>query len=209
MRRAARVLHRRRVRAGAGVAELLVWLGLAAAAAAVAGVATRRAVTRASAVTTARAFAGELRLRRSQAIGRARSVGLAVTPRRGSWWVSVYEDGDGDGIRADDVARGTDPRRYGPVPFSARFGSARPGFLPGLRDLESPPPSGRALGELVDPVRFGSADVITFGPRGHARNGTLYLTDGRERQLAVVLHGASARVRVWEYDAVGRCWRSR
>jgi hypothetical protein len=172
-----------------------------------AGTGARGALRRQEAPRGARRLVSEVRLRRSQAIGTARTLGLVFQRKAGAWRVSLCADGNGDGIGADDVRKGRDPLLDGPQPFSERYGGAAPGFHPSLESLTSPPPASEPLRSLDDPVRFGSADVITFNPRGQVSSGTLYLTDGRERQLAVVVYGATARVRVWEYDLRSRRWR--
>jgi hypothetical protein len=177
----------------------LVVLAVAALLAASGTLAVRRQISRQQPVAAARRFASELRLRRSEAIARARRQGLVFEEMAGEWLVSLHEDGDGDGLRADDRRRGRDPLREGPMVFERRYGALGPGFLPALEELSSPPPSSRPLGDLSDPVRFGRGDVVSFSPRGSATPGTLYLHDGDLRQLAVVVHGGSSRVRIWEW----------
>lgn len=202
----------RRVRAAAGqtLVGALVVLLLGALLLGAGTLAVRRQVARAEPVAAARAFASELRLRRSQAIARARRLGLVFEQRAdGGWRVAVHEDGDGDGLRASDRASGRDPLLEGPWDFRVRFGALGPGFLAGLPGLPSPPPSSRPLPDLEDPVRFGRGDVLSFSPRGTTTAGTLYLTDGHERQLAVVVAGASARVRIWEWLGPDEGWRRR
>ena len=187
--------------------ESVVALGVVASLAAVTSVARQRSLQRREAPTTARRAASERRLRRSQAVGRANAVGIALRRRGATWFVSAHEDGDGDGIRTDDMNRGID-RRIGDVQrFDDRYGEASPGFLPDLESLRSPPPVSQLLADLDDPVRFGRSDVISCGPRGTMTSGTLYMTDGRERQLALVVYGATGRLRLWEYDAARGAWR--
>jgi len=197
-------------RRGASSPSVLVALAVAALAAGAASVAVRRHVARQRVVVSAQGFVSELRLRRMQAIAGARRLGLAFERAEdGSWLVALHEDGDGDGIRADDRRRGRDPLLEGPVPFDERHGPASPGFLPGLEELDSPPPGSRPLDELDDPVRFGRGDVVAFGPRGTMTSGTLYLTDGVERQWAVVVHGPTGRLRRWEWLVDDERWRVR
>jgi hypothetical protein len=174
----------------------------------VGGVEVRRAVARQEAVVAARAVAADVARCRREAIGAARRLGLVFTRgTEGEWHVALHEDGDGDGIRADDVRSGRDPVREPSRPFSARYGAGRPGFLAGLDELTSPPPQQRPLPSLDDPIRFGSGDTVTFTPQGAVSAGTLYLTDGLERQLAVVVHGSAGRVRVWEFHPPTGTWR--
>ena len=198
-----------RAAAGHSLISLLAALSLLAGLAGTATLAIRRQVSRQQPVAAARSFVSEVRLRRSEAIARARRLGLAFEQEEGEWLVSLHEDGDGDGVRADDRRSGRDPRLEGPMPFAQRYGALGPGFLPGLEELPSPPPHSRMLTDLSDPVRFGRGDVLSFSPRGSSTPGTLYLTDGDLRQLAVVVYGGSVRVRVWEWVPAAEEWRRR
>jgi hypothetical protein len=58
-----------------------------------------------------------------------------------------------------------------------------------------------------DPIRFGRGDLVAFSPLGSSSSGTIYLTDGRSELWAVVLYGATARVRVWRFDRTAGRWR--
>lgn len=186
------------------VAAALLGLALAGGLGLVAAIAGR---TRSSA--GAHAVAAELRRLRSEAIARARNMGLGLElDGEGTWRVSIVEDGDGDGLRSDDLRRGVDRVREGPVAAVSRWG-VQPGFMRGLAELRSPPPSETPLADLSDPVRFGTRDLVSCGPRGTITPGTMYLTDGRERQMAVVVAGGSGRVRVWEWRQGSRDWMLR
>ena len=199
--------RRRSGETGLSLVEAFVAAGVLAGFAAVSCLTLQRAIHRFEAPCAARRALSDLRLRRAQAVARARSVAVVFRRAGGAWVVAIHEDGDGDGVRADDMRRGIDACVDGPEVFDRRYGSARPGFLPGLVDLRSPPPSSEPLGPLEDPVRFGTTDVVSCGPRGGMTSGTLYLTDGRERQLALVVYGPTGRLRLWEYDRKTRTWR--
>ncbi len=168
--------------------------------------ATSAAFERWRAPTAARAAAADMRAARSRAVARLRSAGLLFERGPGgAWMVSLVDDGDGDGLRSDDIRRGIDPISLGPELIETRWGVA-PGFAASLQRLRSPPPDEQWLPDLSDPVRFGARDLLSCSPRGTATPGTLYLSDGRRRQMAVVVAGASARVRVWEYDLGRERW---
>jgi hypothetical protein len=51
--------------------------------------------------------------------------------------------------------------------------------------------------------------MASFGPLGTATPGTAYLTDGRERLVAVRLAGRTGRLRVLVYDPAEEVWRAR
>lgn len=179
---------------------MLAILGLLLGATIVVASASGRARTPA----TARVVAGDLRLRRQQAVSGRVTLGLHFQRQGPHWSVRLLQDDDGDGIQVS--GRAADPVLEGPHPFASVYGPAEPGFLPGLTGLTTPPPSPRPLTNLDDPVKFGSGDLVTFNSRGECSSGTLYLTDGRFRQWAVVLYGATGRVRTWEWDRGGRHW---
>ena len=170
----------------------------------------RRAIAREFTEISAHQLVSELRLRRGEAVACAVSRALVFSRNgEGEWVVALVVDGDGAGVRADDMRRQVDRVLEGPQAFVDRYGGARLGFHPSLRELRSPPPTNAPLGALDDPVRLGLADLVSFNPRGTITSGTLYITDGTDRQFAVVLYGLTARLRVWEYDLSLRRWLPR
>ena len=205
-------MRRRHRPAGSGVtlAEALVVAALAALLLAGAAAAARRQVAVEEVPATASALVSEIRVIRARAIATGVTQGMVLRHSSASaWQVSLVEDGDGDGVRADDLARGIDRVRVGPEDFATRYGGAWPGFHPSLSELSSPPPGLQPLGALEDPVRFGRSDTIACNPRGVLTSGTLYLTDGTARQGAVVVYGTTARLRTWNYDLALRRWNLR
>jgi hypothetical protein len=182
----------------------LALLGVAAGAAAITGAALQR--NRAPAA--ARRAASDMRALRWDAVARARSAGLLLTKPAGHWDVALVDDGDGDGLRTDDIRRGVD-RLRGPAQWTRDRWGVEPGFARGLTSLRSPPPDDEALRDLTDPVQFGSRDIVSCSPEGSMSPGTLYLTDGGRRQFAVVACGPTARIRVWEYLIASRRWVQR
>lgn len=195
-----------RRRRGTSLPEALVTTGLLALLLAGAAAVTGRAYQRSRAPAATRAAVSEIRRLRSAAIARGRHLGLQFSPGgAGGWSVAVIEDGDGDGLRTDDLRRGIDIVREPARPCRDRWGVS-PGFARGLETLRSPPPENERLPSLADPVRFGTRDIISCSPRGVVTGGTLYLTDGSERQMAVVVAASTARVRAWEYRLERRSW---
>ena len=68
------------------------------------------------------------------------------------------------------------------------------------------PPGGAPLAPGADPVRFGRSDIITFSPGGTSSSGTLYVSDGRDTVVAVVLYGGTGRIRIWSYRRERARW---
>ncbi|HUP60847.1 MAG TPA: GspH/FimT family pseudopilin [Thermoanaerobaculia bacterium] len=153
-----------------------------------------------------RAAAGTMRsifhLTRSRAIARNVYCGLKFQKSGDRWTFAVYEDGDRDGIRNDDIKRGID-RRIG-LPREVLDGSSLVSIgLPGSKIKD---PDGDALQPHASPVQFGRSTICSFSPLGEATSGTIYLT-ARGRDLwAVRVYGATAKMRVLRYDAEAKRW---
>jgi prepilin-type N-terminal cleavage/methylation domain-containing protein len=136
-------------------------------------------------------FKGRFRLAYSMAV--RSGVYTAIRFERqsdGRVLYSIYADGNGNGVRSADIARGKDRLVEGPLPLTANAPGVFVGFIPGVPEL--PPESGTLSG---DPVRFGSSDMLSFSPLGTATPGTFYLA-GDHLQAAVRVTGGSARVRL-------------
>lgn len=142
---------------------------------------------------------------RAEAIAEHRRVGLRFRTVAGRTTFAAYADGDGDGVRADDIANGTDPLLEPERDLPSRYEGIDFGLLP-VAVPDVPPQSG-ALPPGTDPIRFGSTDTVTFTPSGTASTGTLFLSDGRDTVMAVVLYGHTGRIRTWRLDRSVGQWR--
>ncbi len=103
---------------------------------------------------------------------------------------SVYQDGNANGVRSADIAAGIDPRISGPIALTGGAPGVVVGFNPGVPAV--PPDTGFLSG---DPIRFGSANMLSFSPLGTATPGTFYLA-GDSIQAAVRVNPGTARVRL-------------
>ena len=137
---------------------------------------------------------------RSAGAGVAYGVRFRADPPHLEW--DVLRDGDGDGIRSDDVRRGVDPIVAGPHVLSRKYRGVTVGLPPGLR-----PPTGGVL--PTDGVAFGRADILSVHPQGTTSSGSIYLCDARGRCAAVRLHGVSGRIAVWERAPERSAWTRR
>ena len=115
---------------------------------------------------------------------------------------TLYRDGDGDGVRNDDIVRGHDPQ-VGDRQRIGAFGGVQFGFPPGSAPRS---PSGGRLDRLDDPIRFNRSDLASFSKDGTATPGTVYLTDGQSRLMAVRVTSRSGRIRVLSYDPKHQRW---
>jgi hypothetical protein len=147
-----------------------------------------------------------LRLARMLALQTSGNVGLKLRPREtGRVGFTVHRDGDGDGVRSNDIVDGTDPQ-IGPERQLQHVGAhVRFGFPPGPAPRDPGNPS-RRLERLEDPIRFNNSDIAAFSSLGQATPGSLYLTDGAAGLVVVRVVGRTGRVRVMVYDAGDERW---
>lgn len=165
----------------------------------------REALGRMRLRTAAGELAARMRGARFRAVARGQSVGLRFEPEGDGWRVATYVDGDGDGMRSDDIAAGRDL----PSGIPYRPDAGRPGVrfgVPGGRFPRVPPTAGTIAGG-DDPIQFGASNFASFSPLGDATPGTAYFTDPDGRLAAVVVFGATCRVRALWFDASSQTWR--
>lgn len=155
--------------------------------------------------TAARGVAMEIHRARMEALTRGCHAGLRFSRAAGAWRWRLHADGNGDrSLTAVAIAAGQDPP-IGPV---VEMGSRHPGVRFGIAEgvlVPRIPPATGFLHPADDPIAFGSSDIFSASPTGEGSAGTLYLTDGRAMR-AVVVNGATGRVRVWRWDPA-RGWR--
>lgn len=187
---------------GFSLVEAIVAVGIVMTMAAVATPPFRAMFRDAHILGAGQQFKGHFRLAYSTAV--RLGVYTAIRFERGSdgrAFYSVYTDGNGDGVRSDDIAAGLDRRIAGPFPLWGGTPSVRVGINPSVPNL--PPAKGFLAG---DPIRFGVSDILSFSPLGTATPGTFYLA-GDASQAAVRVTGGTARVRLMLWRGNG--WRER
>jgi len=141
-------------------------------------------------------------LARSRAVASGANIGVRFARAGNQWIYTIYEDGDGDGIRTDDIARGVDRRWAGPSLLIPQFNLATIALLPdSIRD-----PDGEVLAPNGSAVRFNRSQICSFSPTGSATPGTVYITDGAGRLCALRVTGSTGRVRLLRYEAGLRRW---
>ena len=145
-----------------------------------------------------------LRLTRSRAIAANHNVGVKFIAGR-EWTYAIYEDGNGNGVLNDDIARGIDRRVFGPAVVMPSFHIATIGLLrTTVKD-----PDGDPLDPGASPVQFGRSTICSFSPVGSGTPGTVYLVDGGGQLWAARCTGAGGRVRVLRYDGARKKWETR
>lgn len=147
-----------------------------------------------------RAASAELRsifhLARSRAIARGRNCGLKFLEIDGEWKFAIYDDGDRDGVRNDDIKKGVDTLFREP---RSVFPHSRIVTI-GLLGIPMKDPDGDKLRIDSSPVAFNRSAICSFSPIGEATPGTIYLTDQGRNLWAVRVLGVTARVRMLRYD---------
>ncbi|HNZ95636.1 MAG TPA: hypothetical protein PKM64_00385 [Thermoanaerobaculia bacterium] len=148
-------------------------------------------------------------LRHARALAARHATHVAVrfeTSDDGRIGYLIYRDGDGDGVRRDDIESGVDPLLV-PRQELAHLGRGVGfGFAPGPAPRDPGDPR-RRLDQLDDPIRFNRSDLASFGPFGQATPGSVYLTDGVRHQAVVRVFGRTGRTHTLWYDPDAEQWR--
>jgi type II secretory pathway pseudopilin PulG len=190
---------------GTTLLEAAVYILLASLVAAAVLPALANARASALAAAGARQLAVSLHALRWKAVAQGRAHGFHFTRDATGWCWYEVRDGNGNGLRTDEIADGTDPTLSGPQ----RLEHAAAGVVLGFPDagpVPRIPPADGWIDDLDDPVRIGGAKLLSFSPLGSSSTGTLYVTDGRLRLYAIVVYGRTARIRVWRYLVTRGRW---
>lgn len=182
--------------------ELVFVVGLLMALLALGLPGLRAYTTEAHILGAAEVFNQEFRRARSIAAATGRQTAIRFESAAEGAFVSVYQDGNSNGVLADDIRRGTDKRVAGPRRLDSGAGTVRIAIHPGT---PAPPPESGLL-DTRDPIRFGRSEMLSFTPLGGATPGTFYLA-GEGVQAAVRVTGRTSRIRVLIYRK-GQ-WRER
>jgi prepilin-type N-terminal cleavage/methylation domain-containing protein len=187
---------------GYSLAELLVVLAIFAALGVVGVPIAHALLNEWGLLGSARLFKGEFLRARSMAAKTGVQTAIRFEPCAAGSCISVYRDGNRNGVLSADILAGKDVRVSGPVPLDGRAPRVRVGVLPGVPSM---PPDTEPL-DPANPIRFGRSAMVSFSPLGTATPGTFYLA-ARGTQAGVRVTGGSARVRVMIWR--GGVWRER
>ncbi|MGE0450174.1 MAG: Tfp pilus assembly protein FimT/FimU [Vicinamibacterales bacterium] len=180
--------------------ELLFAVGVAATLGAGATPGLLTAADEIRAGGAARLVAARLQQVRLRAISHARDTAVRFTQTPAGFAMTVYEDGNGNGVLSADIASGLD-RSVGPVEhLHDSFPGVEFGALPGIPGADGSTPPGN------DPVRLGSSDGVTFTPAGTATPGSLYIRGRGTAQYVVRILGETGRTRILKYSVRTRAW---
>lgn len=163
-------------------------------------ISTRRALNVASSE-----FRAIFHLARSKAIAQRRNHAIKFRKSGQLWTWSLYQDGDWDGVRNDDIAAGIDRLVDGPHELLGASREVRIGIAsPRLPD----PDTGASLG-AASPVRFGVGALCSFSMRGTSTAGTVFLTTRRGDAALVRVYGPTAKIRSMIFNTTSGRWVQR
>ncbi len=188
---------------GTSLAEILVvlvLLGLAAAIALPNLAETRRKL---DLERLARQVAADALRCRMEALTTCRNVGLVFAEASGRPFYVMVADGNGNGVSRQDFLRNLDRPLHPPVWLEFLSAGTRLGVP---SEWAVPDPSGGGtLGGAG--LRVGRSGIISFSRTGGATPSSVYFNDGRERVLAVRVHGGLGRVRAIMWRRGWSEWR--
>lgn len=128
---------------------------------------------------------GLLRQTRARAAAEGRYIGVVFEEVDGDPVFLIYGDGNGNGIRRQDIRSGAEERLREPYRLSETF--------PGVR--YGSPPAG-ADAPFFPGLRIGRGKIVSFSPLGSSTTGTLFLSNQYGLVYAVVVFGSTGRVRI-------------
>jgi len=148
----------------------------------------------------ARHLATVLQRQRVDAIAHAASTAVRFQSSPSGTRFAVFVDGNGNGVRATDITKGTDPQVSPWESIADHFPGVMFGVAPGVTDMDS--------GDVLtgSPVRIGGSDLLSFSPVGTASSATLYLRGRHDQQYAVRVLGVTGRIRTVRFHPQTRTW---
>jgi Tfp pilus assembly protein FimT len=188
-------------RTGYSLLELMVCLSLAALTFALSGPALLAARDDALAAGAADYVVSELHGARMEALKRRASVAVRFEAAGEDFQMAVYVDGNGNGVRSADIARGEDTLIRTRWVLQEQFAGVRFGFEAGVPDAD-----GGDTSSNTDPIRVGVSRMLSFSPNGTSSSGTVYLHGRGPHQLAVRVLGGTGRIRSLQYEFGARRW---
>lgn len=136
---------------------------------------------------------------RMEAVKRSADVALQFTQTARGIGYAAYVDGNGNGIRTQDIRRGVD-RPLGSVErLPDQFAGVDFGVLPGLPSLDGGAPPG------TDPIKLGSSNLLSFSAAGTSSSGSVYIR-GSSAQYVVRVFGDTGKTRVLKFNVRTNRW---
>lgn len=137
---------------------------------------------------------------RMEAITRSRDVAIHFSADSRGYVFAVYVDGNDDGVRTRDIQRGTDFQVARPERLSANFPGVEFAVPSGLPAVDGGSPTDG------DPLKVGSANLLSFTPLGTSSSGSLYVRGRDGSQYVVRAFGETGKIRSLKFDERTRRW---
>jgi Tfp pilus assembly protein FimT len=172
--------------------ELLFALGFVAVLGAMAVPQVLGTIESSRAAAAARYLAARMTSARVLAVQRSAAVAIRFDADEAGFRFATYQDGNGNGVRAADIAARVDREIEAPVRLFELF-----------------PDVDFALvvdGQSADPFQLSGSSILTFTPAGTATSGSVYLRGRTGSQYALRILGATGRTRLQRYDERARRW---
>lgn len=182
---------------GFSILELLVVLAIVGMVAA-AGIPALHSIQSGLAVKSA---LGEIRsilqMARSRAIASNRHTAVRFERDRNRFRYAIYQDGDWDGVRNDDIARRIDKPIVTPREVLRGGSRAWIGLPP---HSVADPDSGAPMRPGSSAIRFNRSMLCSFSPSGSGTSGSVFVTDGGEITAVIRVFGGTGRIRSQRFD---------
>jgi hypothetical protein len=139
---------------------------------------------------------------RMEAIGRSTNVALEFVDTGAGYAFAVYADGNGDGVRTQDIRTGIDPRLTATERLKDNFAGVDVAVLPNLPPVD---PGGQAPGS--DPIRLGNGNLLSYSATGTSSSGSIYVGGRGRIQYVIRVLGDTGRARILRYDERSGQWK--
>ena len=153
---------------------------------------TLTTIERARGAAAARYLASRMALARAQAVSRSTTIALRFIESTNDVSISVFQDGNRNGVRARDIDLHIDRLIEPAVRLSDLFPGVEIGLTPQVPG--------------TDPVQLGGTNILSFTSHGTASSGSVYVRGRDGTQWVVRVLGVTARARVLRYVPLSGEW---
>ncbi len=185
--------------AGVSLIEVTIAMALVVTTAALSAPVFASSMDAGRARQAAQYLAAECRSARIEAVARSAASAVVFDRVNGRWRMRRCRDGNGNGVRRAEIARGRDTCTADSTELGEMFSGIAIATDASIPDPDGGPGS-------ADAVRFGSSDLASFTPTGTATAGTVYVRSAGGTQFAVRVAGATGRTRVLRFESFRRAW---
>jgi hypothetical protein len=186
---------------GFSCAELVIVVGLMATLSAFAVPQILAGVDELRAAGAARYLSARIHRARMDAVRRSVDVGLQFAQTSSGYTYEEHVDGNGDGLRARDIARGIDPPVWRAERLFDNFSGIDFGVTTDIPAVEAggDPPG-------LDPIKLGGSNILSFSALGTSTSGSLYIRSRRGAQYVIRVFGDTGKTRLLKFNPGTRRW---